>query len=135
LQVRLEMRVLLTLALGLSLASCATRVDEPLPEEEADGPRECWEDSECVVAREVSGCCAGCAGAFPRAIADESTCLVEEGADVPESCWDAGCGAESACSPVCLDPVDALCVRGRCVGLYDCDGDTTVPQGTFCGAE
>lgn len=125
-------RFVLAASCSVGIFCCVTRVEEPPNEPVADGVRECWVDEECAIVREVSGCCAGCAGVVGRALADRETCLVEVGEDVPASCWDAGCSAEPACGDACLDPVGAECVLGRCVALFDCDTDRTAPLGTFC---
>jgi len=127
------MRVTLpfVMALGL-LCSCVGRVEDPPPEPVAEGQRECWVDEECVVVREVSGCCAGCAGVVPLALAEAQACLVEVGAAPPAACFDAGCPAEPACGALCLEPVGAECVQGKCLPLFDCEGDQTAPVGTFC---
>jgi hypothetical protein len=124
--------VVLAASCSFGLFSCVTHVEEPPNEPVADGQRECWVDEECAIVREVSGCCAGCAGVVARTLADTETCLVEEGQDTPAACWDVGCPAEPACGDACLDPVGAECVRGQCLALFDCDADQTAPLGTFC---
>ena len=116
----------------LLASACAGRVDEPLPEPAAGGPRECWTDDDCVIARDVAGCCAGCAGVVSREVADFEQCLVEVGQDAPAACYDVGCSAQPACGDWCLEPVGAACARGQCVALFDCGEANTAPIGTVC---
>lgn len=128
------MRVAAVLAVlaSLAVAACTGRGSPPEPEPLAGGVRECWFDDDCVIAREVSGCCASCAGVVARDLADAETCLVEDGETTPQACFDMGCGLEPGCGDWCLEPVAALCERGQCVGVVDCGEPGTAPVGTFC---
>lgn len=99
---------------GCELCECA-------PEPDAS----CTDDSDCVLARNVTGCC-GCEQAHPRTRVDSETCLVERGeAPVagclpdPEVCAVIDC---AACEPV----VRALCDGGTCAGSDTCGADDVV---------
>lgn len=93
---------------GCELCECA-----PAPDES------CVADSDCVLARDVTGCC-GCEQAHARRRTDSETCLVERGGAAPagclpdpELCAVVDC---AACEPV----VRAFCDAGTCAASDEC---------------